>query len=122
MEKQEKSRGGRNNDKVIVKGGEESMVCGNFTTSFGKLKGRERSAKVDNGGLSPSFWTGDPGREGVGRELSPRQKHSQWAWGPGGCPSLAALLEGAGGGCCEGAASHGRSRSAGHTPSSGPWR
>ncbi len=38
------------------------------------------------------------GERGWAAELSPRQKHSQWAWGPGGCPSLAALLEGAGGG------------------------
>lgn len=102
--------GGWNDDKVIVKGGEESMVCG-------KTFGRERGAKADNGGLSPSFWTGDPGREGVGGRAEPQTEALTVGMGSGWLPQSGCSFGGGWrvGGGCEGAASHGRSRSAGHT-------
>ncbi len=95
-----------------------------FTTSFGKLKGRERSAKVDNGGLSPSFWTGDPGREGVGSRAEPQTEALTVGMGSGWLSQSGCSF--GGGWRWVGAvrvqrAMEGVARLGTHT-SSGPWR
>lgn len=121
----EEHRGGRNDDKVIVKGVEESMVCGKTSLHpLGSKMGGRESQKQIMEGCRPRSGQEIQGERGWAIELRPRQKHSQWVWGPGACPSLAALLEGAGG--WVGAAGvqramEGVARLGTHT-GSGPWR
>lgn len=101
------------------------MVCGKTSLHLlGSKKGGREVQKQIMEGCRPHSGQEIQGERGWAAELSPRQKHSQWAWGPGGCPSLAALLEGAGG--WVGAARvqramEGVARLGTHT-GSGPWR
>lgn len=101
------------------------MVCGK--TSFHPLgsetEGREAQKQIMEGCRSHSGKE-IQGERGWAVEMRPRQKHSQWVLGPGDCPSLAALLEGAGGwvGAVEvQRAMEGVARLGTHT-GSGPWR